>query len=72
MGLNKILNKYQVAIVSQMEYLIGNELLEKMVLTGLKDFIAVFCMKYGVPTYIYVREKISVRKNIKINDFFIW
>ena len=66
----KILNKYQVAIVSQMEYLIGNELLEKMVLTGLKDFIAVFCMKYGVPTYIYVREKISVRKNIKINDFF--
>lgn len=66
----KVLNKYQVAIVNQMEYLVGKELLEKMILTGSKDFIASFCIKYGVQTYIYVREKIAIRKDMKIGDFF--
>lgn len=66
----KVLYKYQVAIVSQMEYLVKNNQLEKMVLTGSKDFIANFCIKYGVPTYIFIREKIAIRKDIKIGDFF--
>lgn len=66
----KVLNKYQVAIVSQMEFLVGNNQLEKMILTGSKDFIATFCIKYGVQTYIYLREKIAIRKDIKIGDFF--